>query len=113
MDPLHHKTFEQEIPDFLDDQLDNEHLDRFLTHLHGCASCRDELSIQYLVREGLPRIESGASFSLNEDLASYVDLENRRLNRRLRLSFCAFALEVMTLLAMAAEIAFLVYYMNR
>lgn len=110
MDALEHKQIEEEIPEFLEDRLSNERLDRFMTHLKGCASCRDELSIQYLVKEGLPRIEAGANFSLNEDLEAYVDLENRRLNRRLRLSFVAFALEAMTLLAMLGEVLFLVRY---
>lgn len=113
MDAREHKNMEEEIPEFLEDRLSNERLDRFLVHLKECASCRDELSIQYLVKEGLPRIEAGESFSLNEDLAAYVDLENRRLNRRLRLAFVAFALEAMTLLAVFGEILFLVRYMMR
>lgn len=110
MDGMDHKTIEGEIPAFLEDRLSNQRLDDFLTHLKGCASCRDELSIQYLVKEGLPRIETGANFSLNEDLDAYIDLENRRLNRRLRLAFCAFALEAMTLLAITAEVLFVIYY---
>lgn len=113
MDALEHKSIEEEIPEFLEDRLNNERLDRFLTHLRECTSCRDELSIQYLVREGLPRIESGENFSLNEDLEAYVDLENRRLNRRLRLSFCAFALETITLLSISAEILFMVRFFMR
>lgn len=105
-----HKSIEEEIPAFLEDTLDNDQLDAFLEHLKDCASCRDELSIQYLVTEGLPRIETGANFSLNEDLDAYVALENRRLNRRLRLGFCAYVLEFMALIAMLGEIVFLIRY---
>lgn len=113
MDALEHKRMEEEIPEFLEDRLSNERLDRLLTHLKECASCRDELSIQYLVKEGLPRIEAGSNFSLNEDLAAYIDLENRRLNRRMRLAFIAFSLEAITLLAMMGEILFLIRYFMR
>lgn len=107
---INHKSIEDQIPAFLEDTLGNDELDQFLEHLQVCAPCRDELSIQYLVSEGLPRIETGANFSLNEDLDAYIALENRRLNRRLRLGFVAYIVEFMALIAMFAEVVFLIRY---
>lgn len=105
---IDHKSIEDQIPVFLEDRLDNDQLDAFLEHMKACEECRDELQVQYLVKEGLPRIETGENFSLNEDLDAYVDLETRRLNRRLRLQFSAYTLEFIALLAMLGEVFFLI-----
>lgn len=97
-----HKDFEREIPAFLSDLLPNKELDRFLTHLSGCPSCEDELSIQYLVYAGMPKLETGETFNLQKELADYVELETRRLHRRRELSAAAALLELGAILATAA-----------
>lgn len=97
-----HKLFEKEIPEFLEDRLNNHELERFLDHLDDCSQCQDELSIQYLVYEGVPRLETGETFNLQEELTGYVKLEKRRLQGRKRLTLIALLLELVTAIATAA-----------
>ena len=97
-----HKLFEKRIPAFLEDRLCNRDLEQFLDHLADCPQCRDELSIQYLVYEGVPRLETGETFNLQEELKSYVNLEKKRLHGRKRLSLLAMLFELVTVLAAAA-----------
>ncbi len=105
---ISHKEFERDIPAFLGDQLSDNELDDFLQHLDACKVCQDELSIQYLVYEGMPRLETGETFNLQNELRDYIKLEKGRLRRRRRLFRTAFSLEIFTvLLAVAAGIVYL------
>ncbi len=99
-----HKQFENEIPEFLEDRLTNRALERFLQHMDSCDACRDELSTQYLVDRGLPRLETGETFNLGKELGSYVALERKRLRKRVQLGKTAYLLEIVTLLAALAAI---------
>ena len=82
--------------------LPNRELDRFLSHLSGCSACEDELSIQYLVYAGMPKLETGETFNLQKELADYVELETQRLHRRRELGAAAVLLEAAAILATAA-----------
>lgn len=101
---MDHKQFEAEVPTFLDDRLSNEELADFLEHYDECAACRDELSIQYLVRAGLPKLETGETFHLQKELDSCLRAARERLHRRKRLRSSAYILEVITLLSCMAAI---------
>ena len=54
------KETEKKIPSFLQDELDGSRLEEFIAHVENCAECKEELSIQFLVAEGLERLEQGA-----------------------------------------------------
>lgn len=108
---LDHKTFENEIQDFLQDRLDNAHLSAFLQHFDTCQVCRDELYIQYLVKAGLPKLETGETFNLQKEVDSYISQERLHLFRRTRLRVYAFTLEIITLAAFGGAVAAtLMYY---
>jgi hypothetical protein len=98
------KSFEKKIPDFMADCLENEDLEAFLDHLEECESCRDELSIQYLVDTGMDRLEKGEAFHLQKDLNAFIYAEQERLGRRKRLTIAAYGLEVITVFAFSASI---------
>ena len=63
------KEFTGLIPDFLHDALDETKLSEFLSHVDECENCMDELRIQYLIYEGLERLETGATFDVDKDLS--------------------------------------------
>lgn len=63
------KDTEKMIPAFLRDDLDSRELKRFIEHIDFCPECMEELSIQFLVAEGLERLESGSNFNLQNALA--------------------------------------------
>lgn len=68
------KEFERLIPGFVEDQLAYSSMKRFCGHLEQCADCREELIIQFLVTEGVQRLEDGEAFDLQKEL-------DRKLNR--------------------------------
>lgn len=80
------KDAEKKIPAFLNDELDGRALAEFVEHTEDCPECMEELSIQFLVAEGMEQLEQGNNFNLQEALTS--KLENAdyriRLNRILR-----------------------------
>ena len=51
------KEFKRLISDFISDQLDYHTLKNFCSHMERCADCREELVIQFLVTEGIQRLE--------------------------------------------------------
>ncbi|MCM1121195.1 MAG: zf-HC2 domain-containing protein [Eubacterium sp.] len=80
------KEAEKKIPFFLDDELDGRELAEFVEHIEECPDCKEELSIQFLVTEGMERLEQGNNFNLQEALLLKLgDAGDKiRLNRLLR-----------------------------
>ena len=62
------KEEEKMIPAFLQDELYGKELEYFIEHIEGCPECKEELSIQFLVSEGLERVEAGNNFNLQKAL---------------------------------------------
>ena len=60
--------FEKMIPDYIDDKLDFMTLKQFSAHMKKCPGCREELQIQFLVTEGMQRLEEGDAFDLQNEL---------------------------------------------
>ncbi len=80
------KEAEKKISSFLQDDLDGRDLAEFVEHIDECPECMEELSIQFLVAEGLEQLEKGNSFNLQEALHyQLADADHKiRLNRTLR-----------------------------
>ncbi len=80
------KEAEKKIPSFLQDDLDGRNLAEFVEHIDECSECMEELSIQFLVSEGMEQLEKGNSFNLQEALHyKLADADYKiRLNRILR-----------------------------
>ena len=92
-----HREMESMIPDFLRDRLDEANLGTFLRHTQDCPSCQDELMIQYLVRVGMEKAETGESFNLEKDLEDYLELETKRYLGRRFLRYSADIMEIIAL----------------
>ncbi len=80
------KEVEKKIPSFLDDELDGRELAEFVEHIEGCPECMEELSIQFLVAEGMEQLEQGNNFNLQEALHCKLSIADDRIwiNRMLR-----------------------------
>lgn len=80
------KEAEKKIPSFLNDELDGDDLAEFLEHIEECPECKEELSIQFLVAEGMEQIEQGNNFNLQEALLETLESADDRIrvNRILR-----------------------------
>ena len=67
------KEFEKWISDFIADRLDYRQLKKFMEHADSCEACREELTIQFLVTEGMARLESGGAFDLQREMDLRVE----------------------------------------
>lgn len=93
------KEFIRLIPDWLDDALVGKQAYKFLYHMDHCSECREELHIQFLVKEGTARLESGAGFNLDKELAAKVEDYRRFLRRRDILNRIVYVMEAISVAA--------------
>lgn len=70
------------VNSFIEDKLDSRKLADFLEHIENCESCREELSIQFLVKEGMQRLEDGNMFDLQSELLQKLEAARRRIKHR-------------------------------
>lgn len=73
------KGFEKLIPGFIAGDLDYPTLKSFSEHLERCTGCREELEIQFLVTEGMQRLEEGNAFDLQSELAQRLEEVRKKL----------------------------------
>lgn len=66
--PLDCKSIEKMIPIYLEDKLEAYQMLALLNHVKKCQECKEELSIQYMVSEGLTRAEEENNYNLVEGL---------------------------------------------
>lgn len=67
------------IPAFIARELSYRELERFMEHMEECESCREELSIQFLVEVGLNSLEAGNTFDLQEELNVALEEAERKV----------------------------------
>ena len=79
---MDHKDIQKLIPDFLNDDLENRELAGFLDHIDNCPECREELTIQFLVRVGMQRLEDGNTFNLKKELDILLSDAKKKLKAR-------------------------------
>ncbi len=87
------KETEKKIPSFLHDELDGSKLEEFVDHVESCPECKEELSIQFLVAEGLERLEKGNNFNLQEELFMKLEGAEHRINVHRMLWYTLMCLE--------------------
>lgn len=102
-DPMDCKEFLRLVPIWLDGRLDGRLGNSFLEHMSRCEDCNEELHIQYLVREGTARLESGGNFNLDRELSDKVGAYRRKLRRRHRENVAVYWMEAVA----AAAIVFM------
>ena len=88
------KQMEKLIPQFLDDDLDNQDLADFLDHIDNCPECQEELTIQFLVRVGMQRLEDGNTFNLVKELDRELAEAKKKMHRRQTLVLISYVLEI-------------------
>ena len=67
------KDCKKRIKDFLNDSLNSKANIEFVEHVKSCPECMEELSIEYLVNEGLKRLDSATSFDLESELNEKIN----------------------------------------
>ena len=83
--------FDKKIDSFLHDELNDEELNAFLLHLNSCSNCREELEINYIVKEGVLRLDHDRmDYNLSAAYSGTIDENRRSLRERkimIRLSY--------------------------
>ena len=87
------KEIEKMIPLFLSDDLDTEDLREFMEHIEKCGECKEELSIQFLVLEGMSRLELGNVFDLQNELKYRMENAGHTLKLRESMQWVLYAME--------------------
>ncbi|MCH5275587.1 MAG: zf-HC2 domain-containing protein [Lachnospiraceae bacterium] len=98
--------FEKMIPAFLNDALEYKELKQFLKHMESCPECKEELTIQVLVSEGMARLEEGSAFDLQKELSYRIEEAGKRIRLHRMLIFINITLLATALLAIAVTLLF-------
>ena len=101
------KEAEKLIPLLLKDELDTDDLREFMEHVDKCEECTEELSIQFLVLEGMARLESGNVFDLQIELKTRMEEAGHILKLRESMQWLLYALEGLVGVAVITLIALL------
>ncbi|MBQ8591502.1 MAG: hypothetical protein IJ485_01965 [Lachnospiraceae bacterium] len=93
------RKVEHSIAQFIRDELDKDEIEKFVNHIYECESCKEELTIQYLIVEGMSRLEEGETFALQEELNAKLEHGRRKaiVRKWMKRTFCV--LEIVAVLA--------------
>lgn len=67
------KEIQKQIHPFIEGKTDSKETLAFIKHVKKCPDCMEELSIEFLVYEGLHRLDSASAFDLNKELADKIN----------------------------------------
>ena len=77
--------------------MDNWQLEEFLHHVKTCPDCREELTIQLLVKVGLQKLEESGHFNLIREMNTQMEEAEHRLKVRNILQTISFVLQTLVL----------------
>ena len=100
------KEFEKSIPDFLAKKLDFLTLKKMLEHMDSCEACKEELTIQFLVSEGIQHLEEGRAFDLQAELKERMEDAGKYVKFHTSFLYVGAALET---LAVVLTVAFVIW----
>ena len=88
------KEFEKLIPNFIEKKLDFQTLKDFYAHMESCDDCKEELTINFLVTDGLQKLEDGDAYDLHKEWNGKVEETKRRIKRNEGIIQLGFWIEV-------------------
>ena len=97
------------IKPFLKDDLDTEDLRDFLAHVEFCDECKEELTIEFLVQEGIKRLETGNVFDLGKELDNCMNNAGKNLRVREGMQWVYYVLIGLIVVAIAAIVMVVIY----
>ena len=103
------KEAEKQIPDFIGKNMDYLALKDFAEHVENCPKCKEELTIQFLIDEGLVRLEEGSAFDLNRELRIRIMEAKRKIHRHDRAISFGVVLEYAVMLGVAAAVCIIIF----
>lgn len=101
------KLIEKKIPLYLAGKLSVKETKDFIDHVQGCKDCKDELTIQYMVSEGLSKAESDNEYNLLKGLEQKLS-GSRQMIKKYRITLFFVLLFVIASLALFAAVIYLI-----
>lgn len=102
------KEFERLIPGFMNQELDFKTLKIFQKHMETCDSCKEELSIQFLITEGMARLEEGNSFDFQKELDKCLEEAKRKIKFHNYFLYAGVTLEVISVTAILGVVLWII-----
>ena len=102
------KEFEKIIPDYMQKKLDFMTEKQFVEHMHACPTCKEELNIQFLVEEGLVRLEDGRAFDLQKEIKELLRESDKKVKVHEKAVKIGKIVEIIIMLAVIAAVLTLV-----
>ena len=102
------KEFEKNIPDFIAGKLDFQTLEEFGEHMKECPGCKEELVIQFLVTEGMQRLEDGDAFDLQKELEIRLAEAKRKVRFHMFFLRTGAALEVLAVILLMGFLGWII-----
>ncbi len=102
------KEFEKMIPDFIGRKLDFHALKQFMGHMETCSDCHEELVIQFLVEEGMQRLEVGDVFDLQNELDIRLEEARRHMKFHSVFLYLGAGLETLAAVLIAGIVLWLI-----
>lgn len=106
------KEFEKLIPDYVARKLDYLTLKDFHAHMESCADCKEELTINFLVTDGLQKLEDGDAYDLQKEWDNRVSETRRKLRLNEGLLKLGFWLEIIAVGVIAGVVIWLMLPMG-
>lgn len=94
------KETRKNIYRFIEDEIEGKELQNFMKHVTECEECQEELAIQYLVTEGMRRLEKESSFDLQKQLEKKMEGARKKIRSRRRVIWFMYIMETLAILAM-------------
>ena len=104
------KEFEKNIPDFISGKLDFLTLQEFGEHMEKCPGCKEELVIQFLVTEGMQRLEDGDAFDLQKELEVRLLEARRKMKFHMAFMKTGAVLEVLAVIFLMGFLGWIISY---
>ncbi len=77
---------------FLKDELDDGAAQKFVEHVRSCNECMEELTIEYLLSEGMSRLENADDIDVQKELEEMLNRTMARVRRKKQLKAGLFLL---------------------
>ncbi len=100
------KDYEKMINDYIGDLLNEDEVLDFLSHIENCPSCKEELTIQFMVSQGLNKLEENGTFDLNKELSEKINSSLKAIRVRNLVIFLSIAGFLSVIVAIAIFIFF-------
>lgn len=100
---------QHQVTAYIENELDERDMEAFLAHIEKCEECREELAIQYLITEGMRRLEDGSAFDLNKELRDKMQHTLKTLRYKKKVNSIMLALEAASIVVVALLSLFVLY----